>query len=224
MVPETESLASQLTGRVILLCVTLIVSACSDDEPVAKPPSCNCPPVKDVSVSEQYQTPGNIYQRPAAAQARSSNPGYMRPSQTFSSAPQQQGGGSEGQYRFPAAQQQGWSSQGQYTVPAEPAGGVAQPTYEAPRYTASQTQRNTAATPWEVPEQSQGTVQQYQYGERPWGPQANSGPGKHSQFGKDTPRQQPKPYQWQPPVGGGYYGWGAGPYGVMPGAGYPGYR
>ena len=272
MVPETESLATHLTGRVILLCVALMASACSDDEPVEKAASCNCPPVEDASVSEQYQTPGNVYQRPAPVTAP--NQGYMMPSQTYSSAPQQQGWGSPGQYTVPAPQQQswgspgqytvpaapqqqswgtpgqytvpapqqqgwgsqgqytfpkapqqpGWSSQGQYTVPAEPAWGKVQPTYEAPRHAASQTQRSTATTPWTTHEQAPAAVQQYQYQQRPWGPQAKTGPGNQSQFGKDAARQQPQPYQWQAPVGGGNYGWGAPPYGTMPGAGYPGHQ
>jgi hypothetical protein len=76
--------------------------------------------------------------------------------------------------------------------------------------------------PWTTHEQAPAAVQQYQHQQRPWGPQAKTGPGNQSQFGKDAARQQPQPYQWQAPVGGGYYGWGAPQYGTMPGAGYPG--
>ena len=200
MVPEADSLARYFTGRVILLCVSLMASACSDDEPVKTTAACNCPPVVP-------QTQGNVYQRPVPAPVTAPNRMVMMPSRTFDAAPVQQG----------------WGLQGHGTVPAEPAWGKTQQTYEAPRHTASQTQQKRAATPWTLPEQSPATVQQFQHIERPWGPPVKPAHGNQPRAAKGTSRQQPNPYQWGAPVGGGYYGWGARPYGFMPGAGYPGY-
>ena len=202
MVAETKKLALNITGWVVLLCVLFLVSACSDDDPVEKTAVCNCPLVEDSPVAAQYQAPGNIYQRPVPGPAAAQNQMYMAPSQTFSAPPEQQG----------------WGMQNQ----AEPAWGRAQQTYEAPQYVAPQTQRNTAVTPWTFPEQSSQT-QQFEYQQRPWGSQTSSSQRKKSQAAKDASRQPPNTYQWGAPVGGGYYGWGAAPYGATPGTGYPGY-
>ena len=206
MVAEIKTFATNLTGWVVLLCVSFLASACSDDEPVEKTAVCNCPSVESVPVAAGYQAPGNIYQRPVSEPATAPDQMYMIPPRTFSTAPVQQG----------------WGMQSQGTVAAEPAWDRAQQTYEAPQYTAPQTQRDTGVTPWTFPEQSP-PAQQFQYDQRPWGQQTRPAQGKQSRAAKDTTRQPPNYYQWGAPVGGGYYGWGAGPYGAVPGAGYPGY-
>ena len=92
MVPETESLAVHLACRVILLCVLLMTSACSDDEPVKTTVTCNCPPAEsETTVTHEGQA------APATAQSRM----YMMRSRTFDQAPVQQGWGLQGQGKHP---------------------------------------------------------------------------------------------------------------------------
>lgn len=199
MVPEPESLATNISRWIILLCVSLLASACGD-EPVEKTVSCQCPEVEAVPATARYPALSNVYKRSAPDPVTPPNQMYMMPPQTFPAEPAQQGWGAQAQ-RIPAATQQ---------------------TFKAPQNTAFQHQQNTAASPWAMPEQ-QTAVQQFQHTQRPWGPPATPVHGNQSRAGKDVSRQQPNHYQWGAPVGGGYYGWGSGPYGAMPGARYPGY-
>ena len=214
MVAETESFAAYPKCRVVLLCVSLLTGACSDDEPVKKAGPCNCPPVESVSSpAAQYQAPGKVSQRPAPGSFAQPEQMNRMPAQSFPAAPAQQEWGFQGQATFQS--EPAWGVQQTYKAP--------QQTYQPPGYGSAQTQRNTAEKIWSFPDQAPSTTQQFQYDQRPWGPPAGSVQGKQSSTARDAARQPPNPYQWGTPTGGGYYGWGAGPYGVIPGAGYPGY-
>lgn len=214
MVAEAELFAIHPTFRIVLLCVSLLTCACSDDEPVKKAATCNCPPVESVSSpAAQYQAPGRAYQPAASGTFNAPEQMNRMPSQTFTTVPAQQEWGSQGQTTFQS--EPVWGAQQAHKAP--------QQTYEAPRYETAQTQRNVAGKIWTFPEQAPSTAQQFQYDQRPWGPAEKPVQGYKSNSARDAARQPPNPYQWGAPTGGGNYGWGAGPYGVMPGAGYPGY-
>jgi len=204
MVPEPELLAPNIFRWVILLCVSLLASACGDD-PVEKTASCQCPEVETVPAAARSQTPYNVYTRSAPGPAAPSNQMYMMQPQTFIAEPAR-------------------GLQAQRMPVAEPAWGVSQQTFKAPQNTAFQSQQyqqNTTASPWAMPDQSGAAVQQFQNAQRPWGPPVTPVYGNQSRIGKDASSQQPNQYQWGAPVGGGYYGWD--PYGAPQGTGYPGY-
>ena len=215
MVAGTESFTTHPTCRIVLLCVSLLTSACGDDEPNKKAAVCNCPPPESVtSPAVQYQASGRVYQRPAAGAVRAPEQVNRMPAQPYSPAPAQQEWGSQGQTTFQS--EPAWGAQQVYKPP--------QQTYEAPRYSSTpQTQRNTAEKIWTFPEQDPQTTQQFQYDQRPWGQQAGASRGRQPNAANGATRQPPNPYQWGTPAGGGYYGWGAAPYGAVPGSGYPGY-
>ncbi len=205
MVPEPESLAPNIPRWVLLLCVSLLASACGD-EPVEKTAACQCPVDETVPVAARYQVPDYVYTRPVPEPVAPSNQMYMMPPQTFTAEPAQQG----------------WGMQVQRIPAAEPVWGARQQTFQAPQSTVFQYQQNTAASPWAMPEQS-APVQQFQSTQRPWGQQTAPVQGSQSRAWGDTSSQQPNQYQWGVPAGGGYYGWGSDPYGATPGTGYPGY-
>lgn len=208
MVPESESLAPNISHWVILLCVSLLASACGD-EPAEKTASCQCPEVETVPATARYQASQQVYTRSAPGPVTPSNQMYMMQPPTFVAEPAR---GLQTQ-RMPAA---------------EPVWGASQQTFQAPQNTAFQNQQyqqyqqNTVASPWAMPQQS-APVQQFQNTQRPWGQQTAPVQGNQPRAWGDTSRQQPNNYQWGVPVGGGYYGQGSDPYGATQGAGYPGY-
>ena len=216
MVAETELFATHPIFRIVLLCVSLLTGACSDDEPAEKAVSCNCPPPESVSSSAmQYQAPGRVYKRSTAGAATAPEQINRIPAQSYTAAPAQQGWGSQGQSTFQS--EPAWGVQQTYKAP--------QQTYEAPGYGSSQPQFNTAEKILSFPEQAPSTAQQFHYDQRPWGPADKPVQRRQPSAARDATRQQQNPYQWGSPTGGGgYYGWGSGPYGATPpGAGYPGY-
>ena len=201
MVPEPESLAPNISRWVILLCVSLLASACGD-ELVEKTASCQCPAVE--TVPARYQASEQVYTRSAPGPVTPSSQMYMMQPPPFVAEPAQQG----------------WGIQAQRLPAAEPVWGASQQTFQAPQNTAFQYRQNTAASPWSMPEQF-APVQQFQSTQRPWGQQTAPVQGSQSRAWGDTSSQQPNQYQWEAPVGGGYYGWD--PYGAPQGTGYPGY-
>ena len=196
MVPEPESLATNISRWVILLCVSLLASACGD-EPVEKTASCQCPEVETAPAAARYQAPDNIYTRSAPQPVTPPDQMYMMQPQTNPAEPV-------------------WDARQQtYKVPQNTAfqNQPYQQQYQQPY------QQNKTATPWATPQHS-APVQQFQNVQRPWGEQTQ---GNQPRAWGDTSRQQPNNYQWGAPVGGGYYERGSDPYGATQGAGYPGY-
>jgi hypothetical protein len=199
MVLEPESLATNLSRWVILLCVSLLASACGD-EPVEKTASCQCPEVETAPAAARYQAPDMVYTRSAPQPVTPSNQMYMMQPQTIPAEPV-------------------WDARQQtYTAPQNTAfqNQPYQQQYQQPY------QQHRAASPWAMQEQS-AAVQQFQDVQRPWGQQTAPAQGNQTRAWGDTSRQQPNQYQWGVPAGGGYYGWGSDPYGATQGAGYPGY-
>ena len=86
MVPEPESLAPNISRWVILLCVSLLASACGD-EPVEKTASCQCPAVETVPATARYQASGQVYTRSAPEPVTPSSQMYMMQPQTFPAEP-----------------------------------------------------------------------------------------------------------------------------------------
>jgi hypothetical protein len=80
MVPETESLAPTISRWVILLCVSLLASACGD-EPVEKSASCQCPAVETVPAPEPVTRSNQMYM--TQPQAYSAEPVWDARQQTY---------------------------------------------------------------------------------------------------------------------------------------------
>lgn len=193
---EPELSATNPLRWIILLCVSLLASACGD-KPAEKTVSSQCTGVETVPAAARRPVSNPVYKQPVPEPATSSNQVYRMPAQNFPAEPVQQG----------------WGMQSRRVPATEPAWGATQQTFREPQ--------NTDTSPWAMSEQS--AVQPFQRVQRPWGPSATPAHSNRPRAGKDTTRPQPDYEPWKGPVGGGYYGWGPGPYGVMPGGGYPGY-
>lgn len=204
MVQEPESLATNISRWVILLCVSLLASACGD-EPVEKTASCQCPEVETAPAAARYQAPDKVYTRSAPQPVTPSNQMYMMQPQTIPAEPVWD------------ARQQTYTAPQNTAFQNQPYQQQYQQPYQQPH------QQNRAASSWAIPEQPAAAVQQFQTTQRPWGPPATPVYGNQPRAGKDAPSQQPNQYQWGVPAGAGYSGWGSDPYGATQGAGYPGY-
>jgi hypothetical protein len=130
MVPEPESLATNISRWVILLCVSLLASACGD-EPVEKTASCcQCPEVETAPAAARYQAPDKVYTRSAPQPVTPSNQMYMMQPQTIPAEPV-------------------WDARQQtYTAPQN----TAFQNQQNQPY--QQNQQNRAVSPWAMPEQS----------------------------------------------------------------------
>ncbi len=201
MIPESESCIKS-TAWSLVFCVILLLSACSNDEPVEKVETDATTKDEPLPVREWYPR-----QKYSAPQSYSSQPQMMQPP-VFSNAQ--------------PAQTPAWS--GGYQVYQAPPVIIVQPQSQWSGYgAAGQAPAQQMATP-----QQNLSPYYYQAPQRPWGsvPQNTQAKQQAKQQAYTAPpsgNQQVNPWSgWQSPEGAVYPGWGV-PYGGYPGVPLPGY-
>lgn len=196
---------------ILLFCLSLAATGCSDDEPVETQPEEQAVAVPQMDVRTWYPTPRSAQQQQPAMMPMQ-QPMTAQPGMVYQPVPVQQPQviivqpAYQPRYPQPVQQQ---AYQPQYGQPMQQQG---YPQQIYPQQSVPQQQY--------VPQYQT----QFQYGQRPWGETGSYSQSRTAQPASGGQQQTfGVPFGTPvPPAGGAYPGWGVSPQGTFPGNPYPG--